>query len=83
MLGALVVGVAGNLQIVLELLHANGVRIDGLVRLVDVHNFPGDSAITGKWYIGYDWWWWRSSRVIQDLDLLGPAYRSDQRISHL
>lgn len=66
------VGLSSNLHVVLEWLYAQGVRMDWLIRLVDVHNFPSGAAVTGLWYIDSGWsWWWRSSRVIEDVDLDG------------
>ena len=38
---------------------------------MDVNGFPENAQQSGKWYMGYDWWWWRSSRVLADQDLLG------------
>lgn len=68
---ALWVAVAGNLQAVIEWLYANGVALRRLTAWTDVYNFPENAAQTGNWYIGFDWWWWRTSRVIEDLDLFG------------
>lgn len=71
LLAAVAVGITGNLQGVMEWLYANGVDITGLAGWFAVNGFPENAVQTGKWYIGFDWWWWRSSRVVQDLDLLG------------
>jgi uncharacterized membrane protein len=71
LLAAVAVGITGNLQGIFEWLYANGVPIDGLARWFAVNGFPDNATATGNWYIGFDWWWWRSSRVLQDLDLLG------------
>ena len=65
------VAVVGNGQALFEWLYANGRSLDRLIAWFGVHNFPENAAVTNQWYIGYDWWWWRSSRVIEDLDLLG------------
>lgn len=70
-LGGFVVAFIGNLQVILEWLYAQEVNISGLASFVDVHNFPPRASPTGEWFISYDWWWWRSSRVIKDLDLAG------------
>ncbi len=48
-----------------------GGSLDRLIAWFGVYNFPENAAVTNQWYIGYDWWWWRSSRVLEDLDLLG------------
>ncbi len=71
LLGGAAVALAGNLQGLLEFLHANGVNVTGLARLFNVANFPENAAQTGNWYISFDWWWWRSSRVISDRYLNG------------
>ncbi|MCB9161094.1 MAG: hypothetical protein H6644_14825 [Caldilineaceae bacterium] len=65
------VAVAGNLQITLEWLYAHGVKMDALLRWVDVRNFPENAAVTNQWFIDWGWWWWRSSRVLRDVDLTG------------
>jgi YYY domain-containing protein len=70
-LGAVAVGVTGNLQVVFEWLYASGVNVASLARWFAVDGFPENAQQSGQWYIGFDWWWWRSSRVLEDLDLLG------------
>ena len=66
------VALTSNLHVILEWLYAQGVRMDGLVRFVDVYNFPEHSKVSGLWYIDSGWsWWWRASRVIEDIDLNG------------
>ncbi len=67
----LAVGVIGNLQGIWEWLHANGVDVSGPAAFFGVRNFPESASVTGNWFIGTDWWWWRSSRVISDMDLAG------------
>jgi YYY domain-containing protein len=71
LLAAIAVGVTGNLQGIFEWLYANGVDVTGLARWFAVDGFPENAQQSGHWYIGFDWWWWRSSRVVEDLDLLG------------
>lgn len=71
LLSALAVGVTGNLQGILEWLHAQGVAIDGLARFFAVRNFPAEARVTNLWYIDDGWWWWRSSRVLADRTLTG------------
>ena len=71
LLAAVWVAVAGNLQITLEWLYAHGVKLNALLRWVDVRNFPENAAVTNQWFIDWGWWWWRSSRVIRDVDLTG------------
>jgi YYY domain-containing protein len=68
---ALLVGMAANLQGILEWLYANGVNVAPLAAVFQVPNFPQEAAVTNQWFVDYGWWWWRSSRVIEDLDLSG------------
>ena len=66
------VALTSNLHVILEWLYAQGVRMNSLIRLVDVHNFPGGATVSRLWYIDSGWtWWWRASRVIEDVDLDG------------
>ncbi len=72
LLTAVAVALASNLHVLLEWLYAQGVQMNALIRWVDVYNFPEQSFVTNKWYIDSGWgWWWRASRVIEDLDLDG------------
>ena len=72
LLTAITVALASNLHVILEWLYAQGVQMNALIRWVDVHNFPEHSLITHRWYIDSGWsWWWRASRVIEDIDLNG------------
>jgi YYY domain-containing protein len=70
-LSAVCVALVGNLMVVLEWFYAQGWNLTWIADFVAVHNFPERASQSGNWYIGMDWWWWRSSRVLQDLDLLG------------
>lgn len=66
------VALTSNLHVILEWLYAHGVGMQGLIRLVDVYNFPAGATVSGLWYIDSGWtWWWRASRVIEDVDLNG------------
>jgi uncharacterized membrane protein len=75
LLAGLSVAFAGNPQGFLEWLHAKGFNITGLARWFNVNNFPAlagpDVGQTGNWYVSFDWWWWRASRVIGDRWLNG------------
>ncbi len=72
LLTAVAVALSSNLHMILEWLYAQGVRMGGLIQLVDVYNFPERAEVTRKWYIDSGWsWWWRASRVIEDIDLDG------------
>lgn len=80
LLGPLFVLITGNLEALLEVLHArhlfwrtdaSGVMVSRFwewVGLQDLENPPfGDPS----WIPNRNWWWWRASRVIRDLDLQG------------
>lgn len=71
LLSATIVAATGNLQSILEWLHANGFNVTGLAQWFGVRSFPEGVPQTGLWYIGFDWWWWRPSRVISDRWLNG------------
>ena len=68
--GGVAIGIAGNLEGILELLGARGLGPDALYRWIGVQGLsrasPGDSWLP----VGH-WWWWRASRVIKDLNILG------------
>ncbi len=70
LLGAAAIGLAGNLESVLELLWARGWVGEALVRWCGI---PGlaEAASGGRWLPDGDWWWWRASRVIADYNFLG------------
>jgi YYY domain-containing protein len=72
LLGALLVVVMGNLEGLLEALYSKGILSNNFWAWLDIPGLLG-SPVTGSWYPGYGsgWWWWRGSRVIQDIDLLG------------
>jgi YYY domain-containing protein len=70
-LAGAMVALMGNLWAVVEWLYAQGVNVTGLAAWVDVDGFPERASQSGAWYIGYEWWWWRTSRVVEDLDLVG------------
>jgi len=70
-IAALLVGMAANVQGLLEWLYANGVDVTGLANLLGVRGFPQEAHVTNQWFIDYGWWWWRSSRVLSDVSLRG------------
>ncbi len=72
LLTAVAVALTSNLHVLLEWLYAQGARLDGLIRLVDVYNFPERAQVSRLWYMDSNWsWWWRASRVLEDVDLAG------------
>jgi len=71
LLGSLFVAVMGNLEGLLEALYAKGVMPRTFWSWIDIPGLIENGRVTGSWYPGHDWWWWRASRVLRDLDLLG------------
>ena len=64
-LGGLLVTVMGNLEGVLESLHARGIISASFWNWIDIPGAPALAAdkITGSWYPGDIFlWWWRASR---------------------
>lgn len=72
LVGALGIGLAGNLEIVLEVAHANGVGSAEFWENLDIQdiNTPPVVAEVPR-YETTNWWWWRSSRVINEYHLDG------------
>lgn len=71
LLGSLFVAVMGNLEGLLEVLYAKGVMPRTFWNWIDIPGLIEDGRVTGSWYPGHDWWWWRASRVLRDRDFLG------------
>jgi YYY domain-containing protein len=70
-LGGLLVTVMGNLEGVLESLHASGVLPVSFWSWIDIPGLAG-SQVVNSWYPGQVFlWWWRASRVLADKNLLG------------
>lgn len=70
-LGGVLVAVMGNLEGVLESLHARGILPASFWSWIDI---PGLAAeqVTNSWYPGDIFlWWWRASRVLADKDFAG------------
>ena len=70
LVGAAFVGVAGNLEGFLEFLHANGAGSQAFWRWINIPALTQAPA-DGGWLPGTDWWWWRATRLIQDVNPLG------------
>ncbi len=71
LLGSFFVGVMGNLEGLVEALYARGLLPERFWRWIDIPALLEVGRVTGSWYPGHGWWWWRASRVIRDRDLLG------------
>ncbi len=71
LLGALLVGVMGNLGGLLESLHAKGVLPERFWQWIDVPGLAAETVVN-SWYPGQIFlWWWRGSRILNDKNLLG------------
>lgn len=71
LLGALFVGVLGNLEGIVELAYHKSLVPLSWIQWLDIKGLT-DSAPTGGLTGGF-WWWWHASRVIHDKDLLGNS----------
>jgi len=68
LLSALFVGILGNLEGVLEALHARGWMSPAMHAFFDIKELA-TAPVTGSWNLGSGhWWWWRASRTIHDYD---------------
>ncbi len=75
-LGGLLVAVMGNLEGVLESLHARGILPISFWNWIDIPGAPPLVAerVTGSWYPGDIYlWWWRASRVLADKNFAGKT----------
>jgi len=73
-LGGLLVTVMGNLEGVLESLHASGILPASFWAWIDI---PGlaEAPVLNSWYPGNIFlWWWRASRVLADKNFLGQNF---------
>ena len=70
LLGAVLTTIMGNLEGLLEVLHANGIGSGAFWKWVDIKNLA-QAPRSAAWYPTDTWWWWRASRVIHDRTLLG------------
>jgi YYY domain-containing protein len=74
LVAALAIPVAGNMEVLLEFLHANGLGSDAFWSWLDVRDLDGPAAVAETpRYETSQWWWWRSSRVIHEYHLSGRA----------
>jgi len=72
LIAAISLPIAGNLEIVLEVLYANDVGSDSFWQWLDIRdlNEPAAASEVPR-YETTSWWWWRSSRVIHEYHLSG------------
>ncbi len=72
LVAALAISIAGNVEILLEILHANDIGSESLWSWIDVRdlNQPPQDESSAR-YETSQWWWWRSSRVIHEYHLSG------------
>jgi YYY domain-containing protein len=75
LLGPLLVAVMGNLEGLLEVLHARGIGPAMLWAWLDIRNLDGPPppVAEGSWLPTRFFWWWQASRVLRDYDPLGTA----------
>ncbi len=74
LVAAMALPVAGNLEIALEIMHANGIGSASFWRGLDVRDLNGPAVVAETpRYETTSWWWWRSSRVIHEYHLSGRA----------
>lgn len=71
---ALAIPIAGNLEVALEVAHANGIGPAAFWEWLDVRdlNTPPNADAPAR-YDSSAWWWWRSSRVIHEYHLSGRS----------
>jgi YYY domain-containing protein len=70
LLGALFVGILGNLEGLLEVFHSRGLLPVGFWQWLDIINI-NQSPVPGGWVPTRFIWWWRASRVIHDCSFQG------------
>jgi YYY domain-containing protein len=74
LLGALLTAGMGNLEGLLEALYARGWLPVSAATWLAVPGLPDQASVLGSFYPGNgNWWWWRASRVLYDLNLSGAA----------
>jgi YYY domain-containing protein len=71
LVGGLVVGVMGNLEGLLEVLHVNAALPAAFWKWLDIKEINVAPPEMATWPPRPGWWWWRASRVIHDKDLFG------------
>lgn len=72
LLGAILVGILGNLEGALEVLHSKGWLPASFWHWLDILDI-NQPPVAGGWVPTRFIWWWRASRVIHDCSLQGLA----------
>ncbi|MFZ6029397.1 MAG: DUF2298 domain-containing protein [Chloroflexota bacterium] len=71
LLGMLLTLVMGNLEGLLESLHAAGKLSPSIIAWLNINDLTSNPS-TGSFYPGASsWWWWHASRVVNDSSLSG------------
>lgn len=73
LLGSVLVGVMGNLEGFLDVLHVHAVLPAGFWRWLDILDINTPPPAAATWPPRAPWWWWRASRVIHDRGLDGES----------
>ena len=73
LLAGVFVALMGNLEVLLEVLHARGLLSPALLRFFDIKDLA-TAPVTGSFNPNAGgWWWWRASRVVHDYNLARTA----------
>ncbi len=73
LVGAIFVGVMGNLEGFLEVLHGRGLLPASFWQWLDIKDINVAPLLEGSWIPTRFMWWWRASRVLHDCSLQGLA----------
>ena len=73
LVGSIFVGVIGNLEGFLEVLHSRGLLPASFWQWLDIKDINVAPPLEGSWIPTRFMWWWRASRVIHDCSLQGLA----------
>jgi len=73
LLAGVFVALMGNLEVLLEVLHARGILSPALLNFFDVKDLATAPVTGGFNPNAGGWWWWRASRVIHDYNLAHTA----------
>jgi len=73
LLGPLLLAVMGNLEGLLEVLHARGIGSPSFWSWLDVIQEPVPSLSAGQWAPQRFFWWWQASRVVRDYTPWGDS----------